>query len=390
MSSIKEIRDCYGCGVCAVACPKQIIKMYINSDGFWEPKIINADICTNCGICLRCCSFSNDDLSLDAKNFSAYASWSKDDAVRTACSSGGAAYEISKVLVSQGYYVCAVRYNIFEHRAEHYIAETVEQLLESVGSKYIPSYTYDAFSKINLNNKNLIIGTPCQIDSFRRFAKMRNKEDNIVLIDFFCHGVPSMNVWKRYLKEVRNSIGTIQYVSWRDKANGWGDSWSMTMDSKTFEGSVSEIREKRRQCSYKSMHSHGNPFFYMFLSNSCLNKACYKNCKFKYNNSAADIRIGDLWGQTYKNDEKGVSSIIIFTDKGEEVLKEVQCFLYKLDFSIAAEGQMLNSPQIPITYYLLKFLMKIPFLSLKMMRRIMIKVEGVKYLVCKIFKENDE
>ena len=27
----------------------------------------------------------------------------------------------------------------------------------------------------------------------------------------------------------------------------------------------------------------------------CLGSACYKQCKYKLDNSAADLRVGDLW-----------------------------------------------------------------------------------------------
>ena len=51
--------------------------------------------------------------------------------------------------------------------AEHYVASSLEELLQSKGSKYIQSYTVDGFRSINKNDKYLVVGTPCQIDSFR-------------------------------------------------------------------------------------------------------------------------------------------------------------------------------------------------------------------------------
>ena len=63
------------------------------------------------------------------------------------------------------------------------------------------------------------------------------------------------------------------------------------------------IREKS---FYNSRLSQGDNFYRFFLSDACLGKACYEMCKYKYDRSAADIRIGDLWGDTYKSDEDGV------------------------------------------------------------------------------------
>lgn len=45
MINIADIHDCFGCGVCAKACPKQIIALKLNKNGFYEPRIESADQC---------------------------------------------------------------------------------------------------------------------------------------------------------------------------------------------------------------------------------------------------------------------------------------------------------------------------------------------------------
>lgn len=66
-----------------------------------------------------------------------------------------------------------------------------------------------------------------------------------------------------------------------------------------------------------------------------------KDCKYKYNRSAADIRIGDLWGKTYKSNEEGVSALVAFTDKGVSIIENLQdVTLVEHPFEIVAEGQM--------------------------------------------------
>ena len=113
---------------------------------------------------------------------------------------GGVGFEVGALLLNRGYKVCGVRYNADNNRAEHYIASDVRELIQSAGSKYIQSYTVDAFKAINRKEKYLVTGTPCQIDSFRRYIQKFRCEDNFVLLDFFCHGVPSMFVWQKYIK----------------------------------------------------------------------------------------------------------------------------------------------------------------------------------------------
>lgn len=134
-------------------------------------------------------------------------------------------------MIEQGYKACGVRYNPELRRAEHFIAETLEEFQPSVGSKYIPSFSAEAFSRINKKEKNFVTGTPCQIDSFRRMIRHFKVEDNFVLMDFFCHGVPSLLLWNKYLSEVESRIGQSTFISWRNKTTGWHDSWAMCADA---------------------------------------------------------------------------------------------------------------------------------------------------------------
>ena len=92
-------------------------------------------------------------------------------------------------------------------------------------------YPIPGFLNINKKEKYLVTGTPCQIDSFRRFIQKFHCEDNFLLLDFFCHGVPSMLLWKIYLENCQKKVGKITYVSWRNKFKyGWHDSWLMGID----------------------------------------------------------------------------------------------------------------------------------------------------------------
>lgn len=46
-------------------------------------------------------------------------------------------------------------------------------------------------------------------------------------MDFFCHGVPSMHLWQKYLQEVEKLTGNVTYVSWRNKLTAWHDSYDL-------------------------------------------------------------------------------------------------------------------------------------------------------------------
>lgn len=325
MENIKEVKDCFGCGVCAMACTKNAIKIELNKEGFYVPTL-NMDMCSNCGLCAEVCAFLHEELAVNNLPRYSYGAWSNNAMIRKCCSSGGVGYELGRFLLNKGYKVCGVKYNVQKQRAEHYIAESEKKLMPTVGSKYIQSYTVDGFKAINRKGKYLVTGTPCQIDSFRRYIQKLKVEDNFVLMDFFCHSVPSMLAWKKYLQLVEKEIGCVTSVAWRNKFAGWHDSYNISISG-----------EKQL---YNSRLSEGDVFYKLFLGDYCCNPACQKNCKYKYDKSSADIRIGDFWGNTYAKDEDGVSAAVAFTDKGDELLKSLDCTLQSFPFEIVAEGQL--------------------------------------------------
>lgn len=334
MLNISNFSDCYGCSVCAVACGRKAITMQLNADGFYTP-IVDVVKCVDCGVCLEVCAFNDTNAKQDEKfSKSSFAVWSNDKEVRRTCTSGGVAFELGRYLLKKGYGVIGCRYNSEEQIAEHYLAENEDELKDSIGSKYIQSRTLRGFSEIKKGKKYLITGTPCQIDSLRRYVQKRKMEDDVILLDFFCHGVPSMLMWKRYLKEVEQKIGKFDGIIWRDKEKGWHDSWVMKVAGK-----------------YSSWFSKGDLFYQMFLGDRCLGKACYENCKYKYDKSAADIRIGDLWGRAYEKDEDGVNGVVCFTQKGKDLLNEMQSIFHiePSSLEVVGESQMKKCAHKPIS-----------------------------------------
>lgn len=390
MNNISGIESCYGCGVCAMACGKKIIDIKVDKEGFYSPYITDESKCVNCGLCVEVCSYCHDDLSVNNRPLASYAGWSNEPGVRRVSASGGVGFEISRSAISNGSSVVAVRYNVAENRAEHYIADSVEALLPSMGSKYIQSFTLDAFRLIDRRKKYLITGTPCQIDSFRRLVRRFKCEDNFLLMDFFCHGVPSRLVWDKYLKNMRKMVGEIEYVSWRNKQNGWHDSWIMAFDGENGEGETVDwhdsynllIKGKKHFVNVRA--SQGDLFYSMFFGNNCLGKACYKKCKFKYCHSSADIRIGDLWGDTYSSEDKGVTACVAFTEKGERLLKESNCELVEHPFETVAEGQIEKPLSYPaFTRWLLLNMAKCDFVSIKMLALVNRISNGIRRRIIK-------
>ena len=152
------------------------------------------------------------------------------------------------------------------------------------------------------------------------------------------------------MKWAEAKVGKLTYVSWRNKFTGWHDSWAMAIDG-TEHGEPVNWHEsynlliRGKKTFLNSRLSQGDMFYRLFLSDACLGKACYEKCKYKYDQSSADIRIGDAWGCHYKEDEKGVSAAIAFTEKGNELLQRCNCQLEELPFDVVAEWQMKTNPR---------------------------------------------
>lgn len=111
MKNISKFDYCYGCSVCASACPKKAISMHIDTEGFYKP-IVDDSICINCGICLNVCAFNSLEVIQD-KDFPIrnYAVWSKDEDVRNRCTSGGVGFEVGRFLLNKGYNAIVCKYN---------------------------------------------------------------------------------------------------------------------------------------------------------------------------------------------------------------------------------------------------------------------------------------
>ena len=81
--------------------------------------------------------------------------------------------------------------------------------------------------------------------------------------------------------------------------------------------------------------------------------------------SAADIRIGDLWGVEYSKNNLGVNGILVFTKVGKEVLMRIPSIhIEEKSVDIVLQGQMSKSPRrdiiAKVDYWLLKSPINLP------------------------------
>jgi coenzyme F420-reducing hydrogenase beta subunit len=308
------INSCCSCGMCVVACAQTAITLKCNENGFYAPAV-DMELCTDCGVCMKVCyqylerkaTFKN---AFDDKPI--YAAWSKNPDTVMTCTSGGVGYELMSYFYDKGYKICGVVFDAPSDNCKHIIAHTREDLEAIKTSKYLQSYTVDAFSQFKKGEKYLVIGTPCQIYGLRKWVQRKKWEDDFILIDFFCHGTPSYNLWKKwkeYACKTRGLANDWTKVNFRYKKENKAQWHSYIMQ-------VEDLSEKTELFK-------GSSFINMFINGNCQNKSCY-SCLLRQDNCLSDIRVADFWGQKYVERKDGVSLVILNTQKGKNAWNNVQ------------------------------------------------------------------
>ena len=73
----------------------------------------------------------------------------------------------------------------------------------------------------------MFVGTPCQIHGLKLF--LRKDYENLITVDFVCHGVPSPKIWKIYLNKTAKT-NDIKQISFRNKKSSLHSSASKVVD----------------------------------------------------------------------------------------------------------------------------------------------------------------
>ncbi|MBR2023821.1 MAG: Coenzyme F420 hydrogenase/dehydrogenase, beta subunit C-terminal domain [Clostridia bacterium] len=337
MIKIVEKSKCSGCYACAMVCPKSCITMTTDEEGFWYPEV-DIKSCINCGGCVRVCPIQRPNFSKRDKHLTAYAVKHKEDYIRLNSSSGGVFSALASYVLEKGGVVFGAgfdkNFNII-----HKCVESVENLAILRGSKYVQSKIGEAYKEAEnfLKYGRLVYfsGTPCQIEGL--LAYLKRPYENLITQDLICHGVPSPQVWRDYIK-YRSAVANgakPRKIAFRAKNEGW----------KRY--SVSFLFENDTE--YRATLDK-DPMMQVFLKNLCLRPSCY-NCHFKTKYRRSDITLADFWG--IKNilpemdDDKGTSLVIIHSKKGEEVFKQIEqkviAFEVDVDKAIFYNSAMIQS-----------------------------------------------
>ncbi|MDD4509936.1 MAG: Coenzyme F420 hydrogenase/dehydrogenase, beta subunit C-terminal domain [Oscillospiraceae bacterium] len=240
-----------------------------------------------------------------------YAVKHKDISTRMASRSGGIFTALSDNILEQGgiVYGCVLTDDFL---AAHVRAEKAEDRNQMRGSKYIQSDLRGVFKMVRTDldagKKVLFSGTSCQVAGLQGF--LGKEYDHLCCVDIVCHGVPSSNVWKAYIKwqERRNHSKCVN-VDFRNKRD---HGWAAHIETMMFASGAKVDSEV---------------FKNLFYGHHILRPCCYQ-CPYKSTMHPGDITIADYWkirkAAPGFNDNRGVSLVLLNNDDGNAAFEAVK------------------------------------------------------------------
>lgn len=314
MVTITNKADCCGCSACASVCPVKCITMEKDKEGFSYPKV-NTEKCINCGLCEKTCPFM--DCTESKKAEKAFAAYALDEDVRVKSSSGGVLTVLAEEVLKRNGLIYGVSMSSDCRSCGFICVDSLDEMSKIQGSKYLQANANCIYREIEQKLKTkrwvLFSGTPCQCNGLKKF--LRVEYDNLLIVDFVCHGVPSQMLWDKYVSHISQvKKMNISGVDFRHKKVSWNQFGFGLHSSKAF------IYIPKDSSSY----------FCFFMKNLSLRPSCY-SCEAK-KTRLADITIGDFWGVervfSEIDTEKGISLIIPRSEKGKEFIELVRRRLY--------------------------------------------------------------
>lgn len=309
---------CCGCGACAAACPKGCVAMEPDAWGFPRPSV-DAGACVGCGACERACPALGE-RAADGLERVLWAR-SRDEGELVRSSSGGVFGLLARRALAEGGLVAGAAWADGCGSVRHVVVEEESGLDSVMRSKYVQSSVgpevYRAVrDALRSGRRVLFSGTACQVAGMRGYLGGLAGSELFLAVDVICHGVPSPELWRRWVEHVgAREGGAVTSVNMRGKEAGWL-SFSERYECAAGEGGDGHA------CS-----TVFNEDWYMraFLANASLRPSCF-SCPAR-RSSGSDVTLGDFWGvqaqQPEAFDDRGVSAVIANTPKGVAALEAV-------------------------------------------------------------------
>lgn len=305
------IARCTGCFGCQSACDSGAIALILDGDGFYKP-VVNRPACNDCGACRpRCPVLEPSERSKSVGKWlapKAFAAWSLDDPTRLGSSSGGLFSELAGSMLAASGAVAGCVWGE-DWSPEHILTRDPLQVERMRGSKYVPSHVGDVYRRviatIRSGDNVLFCGAPCQVAAMERALTPKQRE-RVLLVEFICHGVPSLRVFHAYQRELFDGDEVAKYT-FRDKSLGW-----------------QTVRAESVRGHHYQVEMPADPFGRGFaVEHLYLMEACH-DCEFSHLPRWADITLGDFWGCPEEwYDRRGVSVALANTPAGLRAIESL-------------------------------------------------------------------
>ncbi|MDY4578985.1 MAG: Coenzyme F420 hydrogenase/dehydrogenase, beta subunit C-terminal domain [Anaerobutyricum hallii] len=322
MIKLADKYHCTGCAACAQSCTHAAITMLYDEEGFLQPHIDN-DKCVECGLCQKHCPELNHIKRLDYTNQRFYALINDEDCKKS--SSGGAFSVFAKWILRQGGIVYGAA-TTGDFEVKHICVETINELEELRGSKYVQSAIGETYRQIREqlrnNRKVLFSGTGCQVGGLYAFLNGKRYEGLLYTMDLVCHGVPSYGAFKGYLEKIKKihspngELRNIEGFRFRKL-----DSWSI----------VPAVKFSKSK--WRILDLSENAFMDAFFKGITFRESCF-NCQYCNTQRIGTFTIADFWGigrhglKFKRNVSSGVSLLIDNVGLMPSILDELRGMAY--------------------------------------------------------------
>lgn len=316
---------CSGCRACIERCPVSAISIYINEFYFEQPRI-DYDKCIECGKCISVCPIANIEVKMD--KFSTGVAYSKNSIVRQNGSSGGLFGVFAQEIINNGGVVYGASFD--RHlKLKTTRAKELQDLDPLYKSKYLLCDTSGAFLSIKNDLEEGIVvlycSTPCQIAALNLY--LEKKYENLILVDFVCHGVGSQTLFDKSIvyteKKIRSKIVEFGFRS-KNVRNKTSSHYFFYRNS--------QGKTKTRLFLF-------SPFYNAYCKRLINRDICY-NCPYAQEGRPSDITIGDFHTiekyDTTVDRFTGISMFAVNTLKGENFLQYIEnkLFIKKINWNI--------------------------------------------------------
>lgn len=284
MIQTSEKNLCCGCETCGLVCPKNCIVFEKDVLGHKYAKV-DEHFCVDCKKCESVCPMQKHcgDTQIGCN---AYVVYSKDADIRKRASSGVFFETIATRMVDNGGYVFASKFDE-NLKLKCFEAKNRDEVKALTKSKYLQSECSHVFPVIRQylqDGKNvLFVSSPCQVAALKAYLGKIGNSDNLYLLDFFCHGVPSQDFFDKcihYVEQKKDIV--VRNYEFRSKIKNGKTPHYYTL-----------TYEKNHSLKKKTSLYISDPFYLGFQKYITLRESCY-NCPYGAGNHVADLTMGDF------------------------------------------------------------------------------------------------